>query len=450
MGLLSEIHRKNIEGIKKRQEFIFEPRRHGDATTLINFFNYLYRDSIKEGKKYAFLGNFDGIKAKQFSCDSLEKIEKKHKKFVYYSPNTYYHPLEKVKDRLTRLNAIVLDLDFAKDGTNRQMTADEVAYLLFNEFDMYPHFVYESRTKGCYHALYLIDPMAASKDSIYLYEAISKRMSILVGSDFASTDATHYFGIPTGEIYKYENPINTYSIDDFRFVFDDEEINKSLKDKRNQYKKGSNVISFSEETLLRHPAIQKLMECDIVSHRNNACFTLALFFYSLNWSQERTEIFFEDQWYSKANSTQFDKRFTKKEMNKSIKSAYSGKYAGASAEWIEFVTGEEFDFQIYRSTYIKKDLYMSKNTLRSRFIEWLRKNGGKEVKQKELAGVLNVSYRSLQIQIKQMVEEGVIVVQSQKGRGKGTKFFLKENEFNVELKEIISEGEQKEKGLYWG
>src|SRR5690606_29975114 len=101
------------------------------------------------------------------------------------------------------LTCIILDFDFVKDETNRSYSSDELAGILLNEFDIVPNFIWDTKTKGNKQACFLIEPMTGTMNSIYLWEAIVKRMAIITGADFNSTDCVHQFRIPKKALYQY-------------------------------------------------------------------------------------------------------------------------------------------------------------------------------------------------------------------------------------------------------
>ena len=434
ISYLYDLWREKLKTIKVEQDYLFDVLKHHKTIDRDSFFEIVFQKHLKINDKRMFLVNVtDEDIATSFSCDAIEKIHKRSNKFKYFTANTFNHPRNRSKEKLENLVFLALDFDLAKDGSNRDFTADQLATAIFNELEIFPHFVWKTKTEGNYQAGFLIRAMIGNEKSVYLYEAILKRLAILLGADIAATDATHIFSVPDN-VYKYEDSEKVYDMDEFKIVLDNEWINDELAKRRKQYASG--VIDFTEQILLRHPAIQKLMNAELIGYRNHACFTLALFLYSLGRTYKDTLAFFEEIWYVKLVENNYAQGFSKREMRKCIKSAFSGKYAGASSEYIELVTGEEFHLAVYRSTYLKKSaeerVYMAKNELRTRLIDWIRKNEDVAVTQKELAELLEVSYRTLKLQIKALKDEGIINVSTSKGRNAKTRLELINNKFVVE------------------
>ena len=423
-----------VKNIKKEQDYFFDELRGHKTIYRDEFFNMIFRKHLKIDDKRMFLVNvIDERTARAFSCDEMVKIYKRSDKFGYFTANTFNHPRNRIKEKLENLVFLGLDFDLMKDGSERDFTADQLATVIYNELEFFPHFIWESKTKGNYQAGFLINSMIGTQKSVYLYEMILKRLAILLGADIFATDATHLFSVPE-YVSQYENEEKIYDIDDFKFVLDIQWINDVLERRRKEFENG--VVNITEQMLLRQPAIQKLMNADLVGYRNNACFTLALFLYSLGRTYEHTLSFFENEWYPKLVENQNATGFTVREMRRCVKSAFSGKYSGAKPEFIELVTGEEFHLAVYRSTYLKKAeeerVYMSKNKLRTRLIEWIRQNDGASITQKELAELLDVSYRTLKLQMKALKDEGIINVSTSRGRNAKTQLELISSEFVVE------------------
>lgn len=434
------IHQERLPRIKDLQASLFEPQKQGITVNDEQFYSAVFRNNFKVSKAYrnqqttftnfVHLVRFDetktGEKEVKFVCDSIEKVIENAAYYAYFTVNQVNSPRQRVKENLSSLNAFVLDFDLQKDGTERDYTADELAYIIFNELDLYPHFIWETKTKGNYQVAFLIDQLPGLPKQIMLFESILKRLSIVLGSDYSATVANKLFRAPKKAIYAYESATNVYDIDDFKELFECEEINEQLEQLQEQRKKGE-IINFTEQQLLNSPAIKALEECEIDGFRNHACFTLALFYYSIGREKADVEDFFMNTWYNRANdSNKFSTRFTKSEIRSCLKSAFSGRYAGASKEWIESLTGHSFNFSVYRSTYISKNAYMKKTELRTRLIDWIRDNPGTIIRQDALADVLSVSVRSLKVNLAELIDEGVIQAETvYEGRKRqGTRFKL--------------------------
>lgn len=429
MGYLANIHKHFLETIDERQNYLFLPNLKGQKVTSDAMFQQIYRNLMNEKNRRTFLMNWDV--SKQFKCESIEKVINKKGDFTFFTPAVFWHHLKHTKEELVWLTCIILDFDFSKDGTGRNYSSNELAGLLLNEFDLIPNFIWDTKTKGNKQVGYIINPMTGSMNSIYLWESIVKRMAILTGADFNSTDAVHIFRIPKKGLYQYTDQV--YDIDDFRFVLENEEIEKMLEKERKQF---SNIISFTEHQIMNHISIKKLVEAEFDGSRNHAAFTIALLYYALGKPQEDVLDVLNGQWFRKVNENA-SKRFLKREVGSTVKSAYSGKYSGPSKEWIYTLTGEEFPFNLWKSSYIKKDdserVYKKGEEVRQKIIDWIRENSGQTIQQKELADLLEVPYRTLQRQLKNLKDESVINFETKRGKAEGTTFtYIPNKNFEIE------------------
>lgn len=426
MSLLQLIHQERLPHLKDYQMSLFDPQIKGSKVHDIHFYQAIFRNNFKITKPYRneltvfinfvhlvkFKETRSGEKEVKFVCDSLEKVVENAGHYEYFTVNQVNSPKYRMKENLSSLNAFILDFDLQKDGTDRDYTADELAYIIFNELDLYPHFVWETKTEGNYQCIFLINQLSGLNKYVMLFESIAKRLSIVLGSDFSATVANKLFRIPKRNIFEYESPDHVYDIDDFKGLFEHEEINARLYQLQEKQKSGE-VINFTEMQLLNSPAIKALEACEINDLRNHACFTLALFYYSLGKEKEDVEDFFMNTWYERANDkAKFAKRFTKAEIRSCLKSAFSGRYAGASKEWIESLTGHPFAFSVYRSAYISQNLYMNKTELRTRLIDWIRDNADTIISQSNLAEILDVRLRSLKRNLAELENEGVTSTQT--------------------------------------
>ncbi|MCU5096136.1 HTH domain-containing protein [Bacillus wiedmannii] len=430
MSYLADIHKKFLQDIKERPESLFQPYLVHSKVDSDVMFEMIYRNLLEAEKRRTFLVN--RTLDKQFKCDDLEKVIQKKKNFTYFTPAIYWHHKSRTKEEVIWLPAIILEFDLTRDGTERNFTADQLAAMILNELEIQVNFIWATKTKGHYAVCILLKPMGGTPQSIYYYESVVKRMAILTGADFASTDAVHLFRIPRRKIYQYTDDI--YDIDELAHVLEDERINEMLERKRREFK--GNIVSFSEKQIMNHESIKTLLEAEFASYRNNAAFTIALLYYALGKSDKEAIDFLGGEWFVKVNDgriTSKNGKFKRKEIVKTVKSAFSGKYSGPSKEWIYFLSGYEFPYNLWRSSYLKKDdeerIYMRGQAVREKIIAWIRENDGAQIQQKDLAEALEVPYRTFQLQIKALKDEGVITFQTDRGRySKGTTFTYIPNE----------------------
>lgn len=430
VSYLADIHKKFLQDIKERPESLFQPYLVHSKVDSDVMFEKIYRNLLEAEKRRTFLVN--RTLDKQFKCDDLDKVIQKKKNFTYFTSAIYWHHKSRTKEEVIWLPAIILEFDLTRDGTERTFTADQLAVMILNELEIQVNYIWPTKTKGHYAACILLKPMAGTAQSIYYYESVVKRMAILTGADFASTDAVHLFRIPRRKIYQYTDDI--YDIDELAHVLEDERINEMLEQKRSEYK--GNIVSFSEKQIMNHESIKTLLEAEFTAYRNNAAFTIALLFYALGKSDKEAIDFLGGEWFIRVNDGRISSKngkFKRKEIVKTVKSAFSGKYSGPSKEWIYYLSGFEFPFNLWRSSYLKKDdedrKYQRGQVVREKIIAWVRENTGTQIQQNDLIEELGVSRMTFIRTIQALKEEGIIEYETQKGRySKGTTFTYIPNE----------------------
>ncbi|GEN55516.1 hypothetical protein [Halobacillus faecis] len=394
MGYLEEIKKEWIHKVAKKQisdvEDEYKQYLLGEyCEDPDEFFSSVYRTFLDEDKRRSFLVNNDF--SKQFKCEHVDKILEKQRRFRFFTPSIFWHHKDRTKEELIWITQITLDFDLMKDGSNREFNPQDLAYILDREFGYLPNVVWSSRTNGNYQASYLIKPMTGTARSIYYYESVVKRMAILIGADVAATSAVNLYSIPKSGFWKFSEEI--HSIEDFDWVLEEEDIEKSLEKKRSE-----KVVSFTEKQIMKHESIQALLNAEFVQWRNNAAFTIALLYYALGKSKKEAYDFLNGPWFDLVNDGRFPSRrgkFRRKEVKTTVESAYSGRYHGPSREWIYLITGIEFPYNLYKSSYIKKeDGYQSANEIQLKILKWLESNSGKWVKRKAICASLNIPEKS--------------------------------------------------------
>lgn len=422
MSYLEEIKNDRLKEVTKRQLDLIDSTykywflgEYNDDPEM--FFESIYRTYLEQEKRRTFLvgKNFD----KQFKCETVAKVIEKQKHFRFYTPSVFWHHKHRTKDELIWITEITLDFDFKKDGTDREIAPQQLAYILHKEFGYLPNAIWATRTDGNLQAKYLIEAMTGTPKSIYYYESIAKRMAILTGADVTAVSAVNLYTIPKHGFWKFSDKV--HDIDDFSWVLEDEEIEKELERKRKE-----KVISFTEQQIMRHESIQMLLNAEFPHYRNNAAFTIALLYFALDKPAKEAEEFLKDEWFKKVNDGRiYSKKgkFLLKEVKSTVESAYSGKYHGPSREWIYLITGIEFPYNLYKSSYIKKGVYQTADEVQKKIIDWVRKNDGQTIKQPVLAEELDVPLRSFEKQIAELKKEGVINWTTERGRySKGSTF----------------------------
>jgi hypothetical protein len=428
-----EIQKDLMKSIKEKQmRWFFEPKYRGEFVSAEDFFNDVFRTYLAENNRRTFL--VGKTFTTQYRCETLPVLNRKSQNFRFFTPAIYWHHQKRDKENLIWRMDITLDFDFSKDGSGRSYTPEVLAKVIHDEFGYFPNYVWESRTKGNLQCDFLIKPVTGTPKAILYYEAIVKRIALILGADVAATNINNLYAVPHEGIWKFSNDV--LDIGDFADVLEDPEIQTLLERKRSE-----KVISFTEKQIWKHEAIQALLKADFPNYRNHAAFTIALLYYAMGKDEAEAYDFLNGEWFNLVNDGRiYSKKgkFKRREVKTTVKSAYSGKYHGPSKEWIYLITGIEFPINLYKSSYIKKENgYQSADEVRRKIIDWVRENDGQTIKQTELVKSLNVSRRRFGERLEELKQEGIIDYITVKGRySPGTTFYYtaaKTNPFEAKL-----------------
>lgn len=394
------------------------------------FYEWIYRDLFQDKYSKVFLTLND--KEKRRVARSIKGFHRHEHYCSYFTPNIFWHHQDSSKEKMLWLDAIILDIDDGKNGRGiRFSDGGEVSYHVQEMTGFIPRFVWQSKTRGNFHALILIEPMLGTPKSIYLYEKMAKAVAMRVGADTAATSCNNLIGIPKQKLWEVPGG-EIYDIDDFK-----EWYKKNSEERTERLK----TTSIHEYKVWNHPTIQKLLTGDIVGWRNRGSFTIGLLYYAMGKDHEEAYDFVLNNWMPLVNGPDWHEPFGISEVKSTIKSAFSGKYRGPSKEYIELLTGEEFPFNIVQSTYKKKAIadggYHSGDEVRKALVAFIRQNNGIQMKQPALAKVIEKPLRSVERTLKKLKSEGVITMETERGRySKGTTFKLRESELEGRRTEI--------------
>jgi biotin operon repressor len=228
----------------------------------------------------------------------------------------------------------------------------------------------------------------------------------------AGTDALiggeRYIRIPDRIVY-YSG--NRYSINHFAQVR--EEI---YPDPLGQSRKSKAKMYLPYYAMKADPAYRKLLTMEpAVGDRRRTAFTIALFYYALNVNYETASESLLG-WYERLNDTS---DFTWKEVERGLKSAYSGEYGGPHHSWVFKLTGIKPTVYFTRRKSEEERLNSTSEQWKARFLELLRTQGGEmSISNRQLCELLGLSSRAmLEHVVGQLIEEGTIVKQIE-GKGR--------------------------------
>ncbi|OAB28462.1 primase C-terminal domain-containing protein [Paenibacillus macquariensis] len=270
---------------------------------------------------------------------------------------------------------------------------------------MPPHFLVRSKTPGHWHVYWLIDPIAAYSNNVTHHIKISRLMAQLTGADIKGVGVERWFAVPKGDIYQYAHSDVNYTYQEFKDWY---ETNNDIVQYANTSSQRAKILKLD---VFGHPAIQKLLKGSQVGQRDNSCFTLALLYYSQSW--EIADALSELMRWNERNELPMKI----KEIKKCLKSAYSGKYRGPSASYIEILTGIPFKMRIMRE-YKGEKTYQKLYDIEYRILQLIRKSITLSMSQSNIAKKIEAPLRSVKKAIKQLIDQKRIIATGG-GAGKG-------------------------------
>ena len=396
----------------------------------VEFFHCFYREAIEDDFSKAFLSSSAEESFIQKPCRNVKAMVKNVSQYELFSPALFYKHNSTRKENLRFITAFVLDYDFGKSG-DQSWTLKRIDEHIQKTTGFQAHFIWPTKTPGDYQAAILIEPLTGHTKSIRLYEMLCRALAEDTVADLAAATANHFFRLPRGNMLKSDHC--PYCIDQLKTWFYDTHREKE-EDRLKQ-----NVVPLRKYQIMEHPAIQCLIKVEFDGLRNNAAFTLALFYYALGYSREYTLSFLTGEWYKKVSKIRGANPFRKCEVEASVRSAFTGRYKGPSKVWIEGLTGIEFPYSV-TTKHSTRTKYKNKNENRTAIIDYLLNNKGSlEITQKQFADEIKIPYRSLQRELTELRNEGVISYMTTRGRGAVTNYMLTPNVFLQESVEMINE-----------
>ncbi len=313
-------------------------------------------------------------------CKSIDEL-------MYYStwahhfvPNSFYKWNDRSLENLRCSQWMVFDFE-RKRSNGKAFLPAEVFEIFRQTVGFEPTIIKQTKSYGHYHVFLKHTTINGSTESSYLFKRIQKKIAEKIGCDMGALGPNHNFSIPKGEqkiFYFGDNTIDFNVLKKWWY----NEVSKENARKAYEMNDSEKVTSITEIMVWKHPAILALQNHEYDGSRNEAGFTLALLYYALNKDLGECESYLYNEWFPRV--PQRGDVYHVSALKASIKSAYSGKYAGPSKEKIEGLTDIAFDIRIRKSTYKKEKLH-NKNENRQAIINYFRQCGGSVVmKRKDL------------------------------------------------------------------
>lgn len=384
----------------------------GQALSRDEFFEFLFREYIEDVKANGFLANESYNYNSCLPFRSLADISQIEHHASHFSISLYYKKSSRLKENIRYIVSIPLDIDWGKKGI--KATKSEVWHWVKEKTGLEISCIWNSKTDWCYHGVIRIEMMVGTAKSIHLHEWVTKEISKRINTDLGAANSNQWLRMKGYE--KFSDRI--YNIDELKCFLPSKE---ELEARQNNY--NNDVVSLEKARITSHPAIKALLAGEIVSWRNNACFTAALLLKVLGYSQSEAEEHLSGDWFARVNNDDFDAPFKLKEVKDSVKSAFSGKYMGPSKEWIHNVTGIEFPWNI---NYVRTK-YKKAHEVYNAILQFINKHEGIALKTHEIAEKTNLTEDIVRKALPKMKKEKLLVYETKRGKyNPGTQYYLGE------------------------
>lgn len=186
--------------------------------------------------------------------------------------------------------------------------------------------------------------------------------------------------------------------------------------------------------IMEDAAIKEILNGVPYDHdiRNYACYTLALIMAtSTSMSDEEILSYLKETWNPK-NEVPIAYPELKRTVRSAIRGVRSGRIKGAKEKWINHIlktmgSNKRFRY-VKRSKYSGETTYTKRSELMQQIIRHIESKGGFIfTSQRRLAKELGACFKSVQLTIQQMEEEGIADITTVKGRNGGTEIRLIES-----------------------
>lgn len=370
------------------------------------------RDRLSQRKKHdqerqwVFLGSKENMKSVATQSSLYAMLNDPNVDTTYYTPNGYYRRDQRLTETLRWLNAYVFDLD----------TTDETLADVFERIEQaglpFPTAVIRTPSGGFHICYFFSQSVRATPKALRLYTAIMEHMASDLGADRYAVGANRIFRTPSDDNLVYFNPENRYGFD---FFVDWREINHPMK-------ASFEKIWVKTDDVMNSAAMQLLLNrhCP-AGQRDRTCFTLALGMFASGWSIEEAKQAIT-KWHKNCCESGGKEPFTLRDAIYKITYVYRKENLHApSAEVVRELSGLSFS---YTRRAFRQSAKPRNERSRSHISEWkadlvelLKQEPMLSGSQAELAAKINCPLSSFKIILKQLESEGIISVESKRGRG---------------------------------
>lgn len=361
------------------------------------------------------------------------------KDYTYFTPNTFYRNDLRRLSTLRWINAMSVDID-AKNGENEGMTLPDVKELITEAGLPMPSLIVQTPSKG-FHVHWFLEQSKRASDKLNThYSRIQTCIAEMLKGDVNAIGPERLFRLPTDE--------NTVFHSQERVSFDDlcewfQLVQEQDQQDVHTYKKG---FCKGYESLLQHPAVQKILEGVTKGQRDTACYTLALAYKAAGYDEKTAEAYLHN--WNQKNTPQMRQI----EVKRKVKSAYNGRFHAPSAKKIRELSGMLFSYVIWEEAKPREErIYSHIQEWEGDVLAFIRAQGGRvSGSQRDLAEKITSSvnadkkipYATFKKVIARLEEQEILSKKvSGKGRGASTELCIIDE---VKARRIQSEASKKE------
>ncbi|MFE7083850.1 primase C-terminal domain-containing protein [Priestia megaterium] len=256
------------------------------------------------------------------------------KDYTYFTPNTFYRNDLRRLSTLRWINAMSIDID-AKNGENEGITLPDVQESITQAGLPMPSLIVQTPSKGFHVHWFLEKPKRASDKLNAHYSRVQTCIAEMLKGDVNAIGPERLFRLPTEE--------NTVFHSQTRISFDElcewfQLVQEQDQQDVHTYKKG---FCKGYESLLKHPAVQKILEGVNEGQRDTACYTLALAYKAAGYDEKTAEAYLHN--WNQKNTPQMRQI----EVKRKVKSAYNGRFHAPSAKKIRELSGMLFSYVVW-------------------------------------------------------------------------------------------------------
>ncbi|KRF50519.1 hypothetical protein ASG98_27130 [Bacillus sp. Soil531] len=361
------------------------------------------------------------------------------KDYTYFTPNTFYRNDLRRLSTLRWINAMSIDID-AKNSENEGMTLPDVQELITEAGLPTPSLIIQTPSKG-FHVHWFLEQSKRASDKLNAhYSRIQTCIAEMLKGDVNAIGPERLFRLPTDE--------NTVFHSQERVSFDElcewfQLVQEQDQQDVHTYKKG---LCKGYESLLQHPAVQKILEGVNKGQRDTACYTLALAYKAAGYDERAAEAYLHN--WNQKNTPQMRQI----EVKRKVKSAYNGRFHAPSAKKIRELSGMLFSYVIWEEAKPREErTYSHIEEWEGDVLAFIRAQGGQvSGSQRDIADQITSSvdaekkipYATFKKVVARLEEQEILSKKvSGKGRGASTELTILDE---VKARRTQSEASKKE------